>query len=174
MPSFIDLMANDVWTAADIKNRLHAEIRSEISEQAETELNRALQGAIMKMHTLTAGEQQELLKFKAATDRASAIGAEARADWILLSKTFAHEAAVARLALPVLIAAPVKAQKADAMVPENIAIDPSVLDASERTEAQAVLDAATPEVVELVALRHAQNNPPTPPIASETKTEAKP
>lgn len=147
MPSFINLMVNDVWTAADIKNRLHAEIRSEISEQAETELNRALQGAIMQMHTLTTAEQQALIGFKAATDRASAMGVAARTDWVLLNKTMAHEAAVTRLALPV---------KLD-----------NEEDAAARTEAQSLVDEATPDVVALAALRYAQHNPPVPPMVAE-------
>lgn len=94
MPSFIDLMADDVWSEMDIKSRLHAEIRSEISEFAETELSRALQGKFMGMHVLTAAERDSLTKFAAATARVALLGSHARADLLLLSEAHALEAAV--------------------------------------------------------------------------------
>lgn len=100
MSSFIDLMSNDVWGEADIKARLHAEIRSEVSELVETELNRALQGAMLGMHTLTPHEQEGLLHFKTATDRVALLGECARADAALLAQTMALEVAQRRLAQP--------------------------------------------------------------------------
>lgn len=173
MPSFIDLMSNDVWTEVDIKNRLHAEIRSEISEQAETELNRALQGAIMKMHTLTADEQSALMEFKTATDRVATLGSAARADWILLNKTLAHEQAASRLAQPVYAPPAIKLTKsAPTTFPEvSTQVEPTLLeiDTQERAAAQAVFDAATSDVLDLVALRYTYNNPPTPPMVAETE-----
>lgn len=96
--SFIDMLANDIWSEADIKARLHAEIRSEISEFAETELNRALQGAALKMHTLTPSEMVVLMRFKAATDRAAALGVAARSDMALLNQVIAYERAASQAA----------------------------------------------------------------------------
>jgi hypothetical protein len=91
--SMIDLMQDHVWTDADIKARLHAEIRSEVSEQAELEINRALQGAALGVHKLTPQEMQAIQKFKASTDRVAALGEKARADMALLNAALAYESA---------------------------------------------------------------------------------
>lgn len=91
--SFIDLMQDTAWTEADIKARLHAIIRSEISEQAELEINRALQGAALGVYKLTLQDQQAIGRFKAVTDQASAVGVQARADMALLHKALDYEAA---------------------------------------------------------------------------------
>lgn len=139
MPSFIDLMADDVWSEADIKARLHAEMRSEVSEFAEIELNRALQGMAMGLHTLSAQEQHSLMRFKAATDRVALLGAEARADMALLHDVLALESAQHRLALP-----PVEVDA----------------DTAERAAAQGVVDAASPEALALCLLRN-----PAPEVA---------
>lgn len=98
MTSFIDLMASDVWSGADIKARLHAEIRSEVSEQSEQELSRALQGQLLGMHTLTPSEQAALLHFKAVTEQVALLGSQARVDAALLAEVMALEADPAMLA----------------------------------------------------------------------------
>lgn len=100
--SFVNLMGNDIWSEADIKSRLHAEVRSEVSELAEAELNRALQGHTMGMHVLTPQEQQGLMRFKAATDRVALLGTQARADMALLAEVLPLEVAFLRLRRPVL------------------------------------------------------------------------
>ncbi|UUZ68072.1 hypothetical protein LP416_27795 [Polaromonas sp. P2-4] len=146
--SFIDLMKSDVWSEADIKARLHAEIRSEVSEFAETELNRALQGLAMGLHQLTTAEQAGLARFKACTDRVAALGLAARADMALLADTLKVEAAQRRLALPVL--APVS-EGDPPVVANQTAVD---ADTGERTAAQAVVMAASPAALELVAQRN--------------------
>lgn len=139
MASFINLMGNDIWSDADIKARLHAEIRSEVSELAETELNRALQGAALGLHTLTPPEQASLMHFKAATDRVATLGLAARADAALLAETMALEVVQARLAQP---------------QPEGEDEDALALDTAERAQAQAVVDAASADALALVALRN--------------------
>ena len=88
----IDLLADYVWSEADIKARLHAEIRSEISELMETEINRALQGAALGVHKLTPQEMQAIQKFKAVSDTVAASGVKARADMALLNAAMAYEA----------------------------------------------------------------------------------
>ena len=140
--SFVDLMANDVWTEAAIKSRLHAEIRAEISAEREQELNRALQGAALGVHTFTTSEQQEIARFKAVTDRVTALGAEARADAALLVQVIALEAAKRRLAQP----------ETDG-------------DTADRAAAQAVIDAATPAALALLALRNPEPEPEPAPEA---------
>jgi hypothetical protein len=129
MTGFINLMGSDVWSEADIKSRLHSEIRAEVTEFAETELNRALQGAALGMHTLSQQEQVSLMHFKAVTDRVAALGVTARADAALLRGAMAVEAALQLQARP------------DAS-PEQLAA------------AAAVIAAATTPVNDLVALRN--------------------
>jgi hypothetical protein len=142
MSSFINLMASDVWSEADIKNRLHAEIRGEVSEQAETELNRALQGAALGMHTLTPQERVSLMAFKTVTNRVALLGAAARADAALLATVMELEVHARRLALPVVLA--------------DLAIDQGLVDAdaAEREEAEAALVGASDPVLALLALRN--------------------
>ena len=106
----IDLMQDYVWSDADIKARLHAEIRSEISELMETEINRALQGAALGVHKLTPQEMQAIQKFKVSTDRVAALGEKARADMALLNAALAYEAEY-------------RAWQADAELPEPTATD---------------------------------------------------
>lgn len=132
MASFVDLMGNDVWSEADIKARLHAEIRSQISEFAEMELNRALQGKIMGLYVLTAQDQASLMIFKGATDRVTALGTAARADAALLKQVRALEAARRRLAQTV---------------------QPGSDDAAQRLAAQATVTAADAATVALALLR---------------------
>lgn len=126
--SFIDLMKNDVWSEADIKTRLHAEICSEVSELAETELNRALQGAALGLHTLTLQEREGLAHFKAATDRVAALGLAARADAALLHETMALEGA-------------------------QRCLGDDKTDAQQRAAAQALIDVASPAALALSLLR---------------------
>lgn len=151
--SFIDMTANDVWSEEDIKSRLHAEIRSEVSEFAETELNRALQGSALGMHTLTQQEQISLMHFKAATDRVALLGTTARANMVLLNKTFAFEVAKNRLAMPVV------GSVIEGGLPAEDNTEALILDEVERANAQAVVDAVSLEVLSLYNLR----NPTAPP-----------
>jgi hypothetical protein len=142
--SFINLMGNDVWTDADIKARLHAEIRSEVTELTEIELNRALQGAMLGMHTLTQHERENIAHFKAATDRVDALGMSARADMILLSETMMVESARNRLSVTELTS-------------DDIGY---VLDALERSDALSVIANSSVNAIQLADLRsqHSQHN----------------
>jgi hypothetical protein len=146
MDSFINLMASTVWSEADIKSRLHAEIRSEISEFAETELNRALQGKFMGLHTLTAAEGASLAKFAAATTRVATLGTQARADMALLNEVLLLEPAQRRLAQ-----APLEPALDDL---GGVTNQPEIdVDTLERDEALAVVAAASPEAIALALLR---------------------
>ena len=137
--SFIDLMANDIWSDADITNRTEAMLRSQFSLIDEQVLNRKISGAALGSYVLTDADQQEIEAFGAAALAAQQAGIEARADMALLRQVFALEAAHRRLALP-----PVEDDESDA---------------AERAEAQAVIDAATPEAAAL----YEQRNPPPEP-----------
>lgn len=149
MESFIDLMADDVWSETDIKSRLHAEIRSEISEFAETELNRALQGAAFGMHTMTEDELTTLAQFKAATDRTYLLGQQARADMALLHEVFTLEPAQSRLARP----------KIEPIVENETTVNQLDIDidVEERALSQSIVDTASEAAVELSLIRNPQS-----------------
>jgi hypothetical protein len=151
MKSFVDLMASNVWSEADIKNRLHAEIRSQVTENAETELNRALQGAALGLHKLSPGEMASLQHFKTTTDRVEQLGKQARADAALLDTALAHEWAVTRLA-----EAPIEGDETDA---------------PKRAAAQHLIDNASPETLALYQARQLFRNPPGDPATSEPPSD---
>lgn len=148
MDSFINLMGNDVWSEADIKARLHAELRGAISDYAETELKRALFAKSELGRPLTVAENTLLVQFATAEHRVALLGVQARADAILLSATFQVDAARQRLERPAVL--PVLAP------PE--AVDESAeavqADTAERDAAQGVVDAASPEALALSLLRN--------------------
>lgn len=136
--SFIDLMANDVWSEADIIRRAEAMIRSEFPAEIETILNRKIAGAMIGEYVLTEDEQADVARYKIVAQQAQIEGAAARADMALLADVMAHEAALRRLA------------------------EPDLAD-EERAAVQALVDAASPEVLSLYALR----NPPVEEVADE-------
>lgn len=135
MNRFINLMGHDVWSEADIVSRTEAMVRSQVSTTDERIINRKLQGALLGQYTLSAQEQEEVERFARVTYEAQAAGVAARADMALLQGALAVEAAQRRLAQPV--ADP--AEEGDDAV---------------RAAAQAVVDAASPQVLALVALRN--------------------
>jgi hypothetical protein len=144
MSSFINLMANDVWSDDDIKARLHAEFRTEISEFAEREIYRALHALHLRMRPLSLAEQAVVGKFAAVDGRVSVMGVAARADMALLNSVFAYEAAMARLAQP--------------------EVEESATDLAEREAALAVTTDASSQVVDLYLLR---KPPAEEPIVEE-------
>lgn len=135
MSSFINLMGNDVWSEADIVSRTEAMVRGVVSATDERIINRKLQGAMLGQYTLSIQEQEEVERFARVTHEAQAAGAAARADMALLLGALNVEAALRRLAQPVA--------------------DPAEEgDDAARASAQAVVDAASPQVLALVALRN--------------------
>lgn len=150
--SFIDLMASDVWTEADIVRRTEAMVRAEFSAERETILNRKVSGAIIGSYEMTEQDQAEVALFQQVTLAAKDAGDAARADMALLAQVFEVESAARRLALP-----EVQPELDEAGYGTNQeAIDQ---DAAERAQAQAVIDGASPEARALYDLR----NPPPPP-----------
>ena len=147
--SFIDLMASDVWTEADIVRRTEAMVRAEFSAERETILNRKVSGAIIGSYEMTEQDQAEVALFQQVTLAAKDAGDAARADMSLLAQVFEVESAARRLALP-----EVQPELDEAgYVTNQEAIDQ---DAAERAQAQAVIDGASPEARALYDLR----NPP--------------
>lgn len=161
MTSFIDLMANDRWSDADITNRTEAMLRSQFSAQAEAILNRKVSGAILGQYELTAEELAEMAAFAAASLAARQEGAAARADMALLEQVFALEAAQARLARQMV--APVLDDSEEPQITNQDTVDQ---DGAERAAAQAVVDAASVDAKNL-ALRRAPAPEPTPEPTQE-------
>lgn len=90
--SFINLMANDVWSEADIVARTEAIVRSQFSAIDEQILNRKVTGQVLGQYTLTTAEQAEVQAFATATESARQEGVAARADMALLSQALGVEA----------------------------------------------------------------------------------
>lgn len=82
--SFINLLANDVWSDADITKRTEALIRAEFSVEQEAILNRKATGAVLGQYSLSQEEHIELLRYREVSNMARAEGEAARADMGLL------------------------------------------------------------------------------------------
>jgi len=136
MSSFINLMADDVWSDADITRRTEAMVRAEFSLEAETILNRKVSGHGLGAYALTAEDAAEIQRFNGVVQAAQAAGAAARADMALLQHALDAEAAQRRLEQP----------PAD---------PPTEQDGYERQAAEAVLEAVTDQVQELLDARAA-------------------
>ena len=150
--SFIDMMADDVWSEQDIINRTESMVRSVMPLADELVLNRKAQGAALGEYTLTPEDQAQMSLLAQAGLAAQQAGIEARADMALLMEVFAVEAAEARLAQPVV---------EPELDEEGSVINQDAIDADEeeRAAAQAVVDAASEEVMGWVEARR----PPPPP-----------
>lgn len=154
--SFVDLMGNDVWSPSDIDARVALQIRSRFSADDELKAARLARKA---------EQEPEDSAFIADVDAWIAVcveeGRQARADMALLSEVFVMEAAQRRLDLPALVAT--EAVDGD-KTPSSPSAEEIERDAAERAEAQAIIDAASPEARALFDLR----NPPRP-SAEETE-----
>lgn len=149
MSSFIDMMANDVWSQADIDNKVQAMIRSRYSDNDELKAARLARSG---------GDPA----FVAALDEwiASCVaeGRQARDDMTLLLQVFDVEAAERRLALPVV--EPELDEQGNIVNMEALAQDQN-----ERDAAEAVVDDASPEVMQWVDARRPPE--PVPEVAPE-------
>ena len=145
--SFVDMMASDVWSSADIDNKVQALIRSRYSAQDELKASRLAR-------TLNPSETDAafVVSVDAWIAECVAQGRTARADMALLAQVLELEAHKRRLDMPAL----------DPVLDEEEAItnqDALDADTAERMAAQALLDAASPEAKELFDLRN-----PVPPV----------
>lgn len=149
--SFVNLFANDVWSDADIVRRTEAMIRSEFPQEAETILNRKAMGAALGSYMPTPEEQAEMARYRATVEAARIEGDAARADMAILVQVFPLEDAQRRLDRPVV--EPETDEEGNVTNAEAVAQD-----AAERADAQGVIDAATPQALDLFTRR----NPPPP------------
>ncbi len=136
MTSFVNLMADDVWSEADIKRRTESIIDSQFPRIEYDILDRKLKAQAMGLYTLTTEEQAQVAAYGAIAFQAGALADAARADMALLQHALDAESAQRRLELP----------PAD---------PPTDQDGYERQAAEAVLEAVTDQVQELLDARAA-------------------
>ena len=91
--SFINLLANDHWSDADMLRRTESMIRSEFSQEAETILNRKAVGMALGTYTPTAEEVAEMGRYTTVVEAARVELQAAQADMALLTKVFELEKA---------------------------------------------------------------------------------
>lgn len=149
--SFINLMASDVWTDADITRRTEAMVRSRFTEAAELIINRKLQGAALGQYQLSLEEQAEVAAFNEVVFAARQAGDAARADMVTLNEVLAVEPAFLRLRQPEL--EPELGE--DGQVINQDALDQ---DAADRLAAQSLVEGVSVQVLDLLM----QRNPPRP------------
>lgn len=105
MSSFVNMMADDIWSEADIVRRTEAMIRSEFSIEVETILNRKVLGISIGSYTPTEADLAEIARYDEVARHAQAAGVAARADMTLLNRVFPLEEAQRRLDRTALAAA---------------------------------------------------------------------
>jgi len=151
----IDLMGNTVWTDAQIDKRVVALIRQKYSANDELKLARIGLGKQLGIYTPTPEEEAEFQAFAAHVLACREIGKQARLDNDLLRRTIAYEKAIRRLAEPVPDA-PEMITTLDEDGNEVVVENPILVrDANERAQAQAIIDTAAQDVLDLAAKREA-------------------
>jgi hypothetical protein len=89
--SFVNLLANDIWSEVDIINRTEAELRAVVSEKEEMILSRKMLGFSLGRMIPTAQEQAELTAFEFASLDAQKSARDARDDMALLQSAMDYE-----------------------------------------------------------------------------------
>lgn len=145
--SFINLLANDIWSDADITNKTEAIIHSKFSVLEENILNRKVTGVLIGSYVMSPEEELQLQRYKEFSERAKQEGIDARNDMALLLRVFELEKAYSRLNLPVV--EPEYDEDGNILNQEQLDID-----LEERSVAQEVVDSATEEEQELYLLRN--------------------
>lgn len=132
--SFVNIMSDDVWSAADLINRSEALIATEFSFNTVAILNRKVSAAAIQQYTLSAAEQQEIYKYSICCYYARVQLASSVIDVGLLTQAFIVEAALKRVAKDI--------------------DDPTTdIDANERQAAYSIINNATQEIMTLVSRR---------------------
>ena len=157
MASFINMLANDVWSEQDITTRTEAMVRAAMPLQDELVLNRKVQGAALGQYTLTEKDQADMTRLAQAGFEAQQMGIAARADMALLLQVFEVEVAWKRLAAPIV--EPILDEEGNGTNQDEVDTD-----IAERNAAQAVVSAATQEVLRWVGERN-------PPVIEEPEAE---
>lgn len=98
--SFINLMANDIWSDADITRRTESMIRSEFGLDDETILNRKVLGISLGTYTPSQKDLADIERYNSVAIAAQLEGVAARQDMALLLQVFPLEEAQRRLDKP--------------------------------------------------------------------------
>lgn len=98
MTSFVNLMADDRWSEADIVARMEAMIREACGPTEELILHRKMLGSLFGAYTLSPAEQAEIGAYAAVCTASQAAGRAARADMALLARVLDHEQGITPLA----------------------------------------------------------------------------
>lgn len=155
--SFVEMMASDVWSSADIDNKVQALIRSRYSAQDELKASRLAR---------TSNPSETDAAFVASVDAwiAECVteGRTARADMLVLTQVLDMEVAKRRLDMPLV--EPVLDEEGSTTNQAEIDAD-----VSERAGAQAVIDGASPEARTWFDLRN-----PVPEVQNDTPESSDP
>ena len=144
--SFINMMANDVWSQADILRKTESMIRTYYSEEQENILNRKMTGVITGNYQLNAQEGAEIQDFSVKIMESRQANIEATRDMILLLQVLDTEKSFLRLRLPML----------EEVIEEEIVTNHEEIDTDlqERNAAEEVVASASEEVMKWVLLRN--------------------
>ena len=140
------MMANDVWSQADILRKTESMIRTYYSEEQENILNRKMTGVITGNYQLNAKEAAEIQDFSVKILESRQANIEATRDMILLLQVLEVEKSFLRLRLPML----------EEVIEEEIVINQEEIDIDlqERNAAEEVVATASEEVMKWVLLRN--------------------
>ena len=148
--SFINLLANDIWTDADITRRTESMVHSEFPLEEENILHRKVTGSMGGMYQLTEDEQRSLQRYTQLCEYAKQEGIAARNDMALLLRVFELENANLRLHQPIV--EPILDESGNVINQEEIDND-----TKERYDAQEIMNNASPEEMDVFNLRNPVN-----------------
>lgn len=140
--SFVNLLANDVWSEIDIGRKVQAIIRSRFSQEDELKAAR-----LDRQDVKTDADAVFIASVDSAISSALEEGRAARADMALLNKALAIEECKRILSLP---------EVEPILDEQGNVTNQRVIDATEtvRASCQANVDSASTDVMDLVALRN--------------------
>lgn len=161
--SYVNLFGFDRWTEQDHVNRTEAIVRRDWPLNDELILSRKMQGAKEGRYTMTSLDLADMEDFNQVSVAAQMAGYFARLDAALLNATLDAEPSYLRLRQPVLEPVYTDPEDTTSEVLNQGELD---ADAEERATAQAVVDAASVEVTDLLLLRN-----PLPEPVKETVEE---
>jgi len=144
--SFIDLMSNNVFTDQEITRRTELMIRTSFTEEEELILNRKLSAKITGVYQPTPEEEAEFVEFGTLALYAQQVGIQARIDNELLKEILSVEPSYLRLREPI-----VDPIEEDGIIINQEEVDQDIL---ERSEAQAIVDGASPTVINWIEVRN--------------------
>ena len=155
MASFINLLASDLWSEADILARVRAQVEGIVPTARQDELRTIMLGHIAQMRVATPTELGEIMQVGALTEQAAVDAAAARADMALLTQVIALEAAFDQTMLPAPEFALVETMDEQGVL-ILVASPEAVKDNDERMAAANVIQVTSemPEVLALFDLRN--------------------